>query len=123
MSDILKKHRVIGIRHTLRHLKDAGFVDDDTQYPEDAVVDVQDEVLSTARTWYKVGAKRGALEILEAFLDGAFEVITKPDGSRQIIANEESIHWNRALRVQVGNETQRIKEREYKLTIKALGFE
>lgn len=123
MSDILQTHRVIGIRHALRQLKDAGFVDEDTQYPEDAVVDVQGEVLSAARAWYKTGAKRGALEVLEAFLDGTFEVVIRPDGSKRILANKDSISWSRTLRVQVGNDTQRIKGREYKLTIKALGFE
>lgn len=37
MSDKLKKHRVIGIRHALRKIKDAGLISDDILYPEDAV--------------------------------------------------------------------------------------
>lgn len=123
MNNILKTHRVIGIRHALRQLKDAGLVDEDTQYPEDAIVDVQGEVLSVARAWYKTGAKRGALEVLEAFLNGTFEVVVSPDGSKKILANEDNINWNRALRVKVGNDTQRIKGQEYKITIKTLGFE
>lgn len=37
MSNELKKHRVIGIRHALRKIKDAGLISDDVLYPADAV--------------------------------------------------------------------------------------
>lgn len=50
MIDILKKHRVIGIRHALRQLKDAGLVDDENLYADEAVADVRWELLSTARS-------------------------------------------------------------------------
>ena len=44
MATILDKHRVIGIRHALKKLKEAGLVEDETLYASDAVDDVQDEI-------------------------------------------------------------------------------
>lgn len=37
MSDILKKHRIIGIRSALRPLKDEGLISQKTNYPAEAV--------------------------------------------------------------------------------------
>ena len=37
MSDIRKKHRVIGIRHTLKQIREAGLIPDGIIYPSDAV--------------------------------------------------------------------------------------
>lgn len=37
MPDPLKKHRIIGIRHTLKKIKEAGLISDGVIYPEDAV--------------------------------------------------------------------------------------
>ena len=123
MSDLLKKHRIIGIKHTLRQLKEAGLVEEDSNYPEEAVADVQSEVLSTARRWYKVGAKRGALEIIEALLNGDLVVIANADGTlKEIQANTMSICWSRVLKVKVGSETQEPKKQDYQLTVKELGF-
>lgn len=124
MNNILKKHRIIGIRHTLRHLKDAGLVEEESNFPKDAVSNIQGEVLSTANSWYKIGAKRGGLEVLDAFLNGHFKVVENPDGTKEIIANiDDGISWSRALKVRVGAEVQRVEKRKYQLTIKALGFE
>lgn len=123
MSDILKKHRVIGIRHALRQLKDAGLVDDESLYPDEAVADVQGELLSTARSWYKIGSRRGGLEVLEAFLNGDFEVLANPDGTKEIVAHTRAVRWTKGLKVRVGSRTRRVEEREYTLTLKKLGFE
>jgi predicted MarR family transcription regulator len=41
MSDELKKHRVIGIRHTLKKIKDAGLISGGAKYPVDAVEELQ----------------------------------------------------------------------------------
>jgi len=41
MTDILKKHRVIGIRHTLKKIRGAGLISDDVKYPSDAVGELQ----------------------------------------------------------------------------------
>ena len=38
-----KKHRIIGIRHTLKKLKDNGLVEDGTNYPNVAVANIKDE--------------------------------------------------------------------------------
>ena len=91
MTDQGEKHRVIGIRHVLRHLKDAGLVEEDSLYAREAVADVQDEILVRATAWYKIGAKRGALEILEALLDGKLTVRKKADGTREIVAKTDAI--------------------------------
>jgi hypothetical protein len=37
MSEESKKHRVIGIRHTLKKIKDASLISDGIMYPDDAV--------------------------------------------------------------------------------------
>jgi repressor of nif and glnA expression len=123
MSDQGKKHRVIGIRHVLRHLKNAGLVEKDALYAREAVADVQDEVLSRAIAWYKIGAKRGALEVLEAFLNGNFRVRKRDDGSREIIAKIAAVEWHKKLKARVGSNSRTVKETTYKLTTKELGFE
>jgi hypothetical protein len=116
MTDNFKKHRVIGIRYTLRSLKDAGLIEEDSSYPDEALSDLHDEILSVARTWYKVGAKRGATEIFNEFLSGNLEVKIKPDGSREIIANTGKLSWERVLNVSVGNSKKKIKSKTYKLS-------
>jgi hypothetical protein len=40
MADLLAKHRVIGIRHALKALRDAGLISDGVNYPEDAVIEL-----------------------------------------------------------------------------------
>ncbi|BDI07571.1 hypothetical protein CATMQ487_45410 [Sphaerotilus microaerophilus] len=37
MSDVLKRHRVIGIRHALKKIRNAGLISSDVIYPDDAV--------------------------------------------------------------------------------------
>ena len=41
MADELKKHRVIGIRHTLKKIKEAGLISDGVKYPVEAVGELQ----------------------------------------------------------------------------------
>ena len=120
----LQKHRVIGIRHTLKAFKDDGLLDDDTLYPDDAVDEIKDDMLRLARKWYRIGAKRGALETLEAFLNGDFEITKSKRGKIEIIANKDELSWKRGLNVTVGNEKKHIESRKYKLKIeKDLGFD
>jgi hypothetical protein len=123
MPDHGKKHRVIGIRHVLRKLKDAGLAEEDSLYAIDAVQDVQDQVQSRAVAWYKIGARRGALEVLDALLAGRLAVNRKPDGSTEIVAEVKKIEWRRKLKVKVGTDTRTVKERTYRLTLEDLGFE
>jgi hypothetical protein len=122
-QDERKKHRVIGIRHTLKSFKQDGLVDDDTMYPDEAVEEVKDEMLKVAQKWYRIGAKRGALETLEAFLDGKFEVQKAQGGGVEIIANADHITWERSLTVHIGNDRKRISKKKYRISIKELGFE
>lgn len=127
MSDYFEKklgeHRVIGIRHTLKAFKDDGLIDDDTFYPDEAVDEIKDEILIKARKWYKIGAKRGALELLDSIIDGNFEVKKGKNGKTQIVSHVDEITWNRSLNVTVGDEKKKIKKKKYKLTIEDLGFE
>jgi hypothetical protein len=76
-------HRVIGIRHTLRTLKNAGLVDEDSLYAGQALGDVQGEMMAVAERWYQVGARRGAREILKVILENDFDVQTGKSGKRE----------------------------------------
>lgn len=116
-------YRVIGIRHALKKFKSAGLVEQDSLYPQQAVQDVQSEILSAAKRWYKIGARRGALQTLEAFLDGDFEVRINKDGKREIIAKKESVLWNKRLNVTVGGSKQQVQKRKYELTLQDLEFD
>ena len=119
----LEEHRVIGIRHALKAFKDDGLLDDDTFYPDDAVDEIKDDMLRLARKWYRIGARRGALEILESFLNGDLEMRKKKQGI-EIIANKSELSWKRGLNVTVGTEKKRIKKRKYRLQVKRdLDFE
>src|SRR5713226_6315434 len=112
-----KQQRVIGIRHVLRHLKKAGLIETDSFYAHEAVADVQDEVLSRAVTWYKIGARRGALEILDGFLDGRFTVSKRPGGRREIVANVEKVQWHKKLKVRVGSKLRTVEKATYRLPV------
>lgn len=122
MTDVAAKNRVIGIRHTLKKIKEAGLIEEDTLYPAKAVDNLQEEILSVAQNWYKIGAKRGALEILEAFLDGKFKLQPDADGKLEIVATK-TIQWERRLNVTVGNTKLGIPKQRYKLTFKQLEFD
>jgi|ERR1700676_1095484 hypothetical protein len=123
IPDKLKKHRVIGIRHALKRLKKAGLIEEEILFPDDAVDNLQNEILSVARKWYKIGAKRGALETLDAFLDRQFALQTSKTGKIEILARMSSVKWERRLNVTVGNAKQRVPKHLYKLTLQDLGFE
>jgi len=123
VSDKLKEHRVIGIRHSLKKFKDAGLVEDESYYPSEAVENVQDEILAVAQAWYEIGAKRGAIEIINAILDGEFEVNSNANGELEIIAHAKSVSWSKRLRVTVGNEKKIIQKQKYRLTLKDLEFD
>jgi hypothetical protein len=124
MADQSGKHRVIGIRHALKAFKKSGLVENDVLYPKDAVSDVQSEILSVAQHWYKIGAKRGAIRILEAFQDGILEVAEDKAGKTEIVSRTKSpLSWSRSLNVNVGNSKQTVPKETYKLTLKDLEFD
>ena len=123
MTDSFGKHRVIGIRHTLRQLKNAGLIEEETLHATDAVSDLQDEILSVAKNWYEAGSRRGAIEIIEEILNGNLEVRVNADGSKEVVANTEKVSWERCLTVTVGNIKKTVKTKKYKLNYKKdLGF-
>jgi hypothetical protein len=74
-----KKHRVIGIRHTLRKMKDADLISDDVMYPDDAVKQLK-KTTKRART---ASRHRSARE--DANVDSLIKTIEKaynlPSGS------------------------------------------
>jgi hypothetical protein len=115
----LEKHRVIGIRHALKAFKDDGLLDDDTFYPDDAVNEIKDDMLQLARKWYRIGARRGALETLGAFLIGDIEIRKNKKGGIEIIANKTDLSWRRGLNVTIGAEKKHIKRHKYKLGMKS----
>ncbi|HEY2823116.1 MAG TPA: hypothetical protein VGJ06_18880 [Candidatus Acidoferrum sp.] len=108
MPDIGQQHRVIGIRHVLRRLKKAGLVEKDSLYAQEAISNIQDKVLARAVSWYKIGARRGALVILEP---------------REIIAKVDSVRWRKKLRVKVGSSSRTVKKSTYRLSSQELDFE
>ncbi len=88
-----------------------------------AVEEVKDEMLKITQRWYHIGARRGAREVLEAFLNDKFELRQAKKGNLEIIANENDLAWERSLTVRVGNEKRKISKKEYKLNVtKDLGF-
>ncbi|CAB3804455.1 hypothetical protein LMG28614_06037 [Paraburkholderia ultramafica] len=119
---LTKKHRVIGILHTLKQFKEAGLVEEDSMYAHEAVEDVQGEVLDTAERWYKIGAKRGAREVLKALLDGRLE-IDDTGGELQVLATAMKLEWTAALNVSVGAEKQRVSKKAYALTLRDMEFD
>ena len=127
MSDTLKEHRVIGIQHVLKEMKNAGLVDDDSLYPNEAIDDVQDEIEKTALRWYKIGARRGASVMIDAFVDGKFEVTVEKDqtGGELIglVAHVDSVEWEKSLTVSVGNNKRIIEKKKYQLTLNDLRSE
>jgi hypothetical protein len=123
VTDKLKEHRVIGIRHALKQFKEAGLVEDECFYPSEAVENVQDEMLGIAQTWYEIGAKRGAVEILNAILDEKFKVRKDAKGNMEIVAEVNNISWSKRLKVTIGNERRYVKKQKYTLTLKDLEFD
>ncbi len=100
-------------------------VEEDTLKPQVAVDDLQSEMLTVAERWYRVGARRGALEVLEAFLEGQFTVQYDASGRiEKLVANSQKpITWSKWLNVTVGNQKLPVEKQEYELTLDDLGFE
>jgi hypothetical protein len=121
-SKMLQAHRVIGIRHVLRAFKGVGLVENDSMYAAQAIGDVTAEALAIAKNWYRIGAKRGALEIIETFLDGKFEIHIDKKGRREVIAHTKKVLWEKRLKITVGNRQRIVPKEKYSLTPDDLGF-
>lgn len=115
-----QKHRVIGILHTLRTLKNEGLIDEDTLYPDDAVDDLATTLLRTASRWYEIGARRGAEEVIRAILAGKIKIHREPDGTIRIKRTKTNITWRRTLHVTVGNQKGTITAKKYRINLKDL---
>lgn len=118
-----EKHRVIGIRHVLRKFKDAGLIEEESLYATDAVANVQDELVRKALTWYQIGARRGAVEALNALLDGRLTVKRKAGKVYEIVAEVDSIVWKKRLKIASGNHMLSVPRRSFRIAIDDLGFE
>ncbi len=94
-----------------------------TLYPDEAVDEIKDEILAVARRWYRVGAKRGALEVLEAIMNGDITIEGTDSDTCQLTAHIENISWTKSLNVSVGAEKRKIAKKSYNLSVKELGFE
>lgn len=108
-------NRVIGIRHALLVLKNAGLVESGTNYPKEAVKDLHSVMLALSERWYMIGAKRGARAVLDAFRNGELEVGFGKNFNRIIVKNTESIAWEKCLNVTVGNRKTKLAKRAYEI--------
>lgn len=115
-----KKHRVIGIRHVLKIQKEAGLVEEESLFPEDAVDDIYKRLVQKAESWYKTGLKRGMLTAIEAFQFGELEIDAA--GEMSCTANVKSLSVNKTLSVRLGGDTKNIRV-SHSIDVKDLGFE
>ena len=83
MSNLLKKHRVIGIRHSLRVLKDAGLISEKVIYPSEAVDELKPIKVKADSTRRQRNARR------DAYIPSIVRTIEKtfklPHGSVKLI--------------------------------------
>lgn len=121
MADILATHRVIGIRHTLKQLKDAGLVERESMYPNEAIGDVRDFISKCATDWYQIGARRGAREVLDLILDGKLRV-EKRGRKYEIIAHVNNIEWETKLKISVGTKRRIVASKKYRVKVSELDF-
>jgi hypothetical protein len=121
MADELAKHRVIGILHSLRVLKDAGLVEEETRFANKAVRDVRKRITASAASWYQIGARRGALEVMELILEGKIRV-EKKGRTRELVTYVNNVQWETRLKVNVGDEQRVVPKKKYRVAISALGF-
>jgi hypothetical protein len=83
MSDLLRKHRVIGIRHTLKQIKNAGLISDGITYPDDAVA----ELLQTFGKANNAKRHRAARKdaSIPALVQTIAAMLDLPEGSVQLV--------------------------------------
>jgi hypothetical protein len=123
MTDKDKEQRVIGIRHTLKEFKNEGLVDSDTCYPVDAVDNVKDKATLTAKRAYWLGARRGAIVVIDAFLNEDMVIEKDNSGNLEVTANIDKLNWEKAVNVTFGSNKIRVEKNKYRLDVKKhLGF-
>ncbi|WP_318457209.1 hypothetical protein [Photobacterium leiognathi] len=121
MTDKLKQHRVIGIRHALKEFKDKGLISSKINFPEDASEEVIELIIDTAIEFYNLGAKISAEKVIDHFIDEKFET-NKRNGNRRVIANVNAVSWQHTFPVDAGIKREKVINR-VRIPIKDLGFE
>jgi hypothetical protein len=83
MADKLKKHRIIGIRHTLKKIKDAGLISKKVMYPDDAVSELQGtKSKADGAKRHRVARKDVAIPALIKTIESTYQL---PTGSVRIV--------------------------------------
>lgn len=117
-----KKQRVIGIRHTLKKLKDSGLIEDGINYPNIAVANIKDELSKKSIKWYQIGCERGATEILDRILNNKILIKYDKSGNLYLETKLKKITWIKKLKIKTGKELKLLPKRKFKIEIKDLGF-
>ena len=86
------------------------------------MVDLQEQISQRATAWYKIGARRGAQQIIDAFIDGSLTVERQKDGTKAVVAHVNAIKWKKRLSISTGNTKTEVRTKTYKLSTKELGF-
>lgn len=94
----------------------------DTYNPQHATEEVDEVIVAKAVEWYRLGAMRGAMEALQAMLDGTVTVRRARSGKLQLVAGKPAIVWKQSLTVNTPSERIRTEPYTHKLTFEALGF-
>ncbi|WP_157203414.1 hypothetical protein [Methylomicrobium agile] len=83
MSNLLKKHRVIGIRHFSRVLKDAGLISEKVMYPSEAVAELKPIKVKADAARRQRNARRDAS--IPSIIRTIEKILKLPHGSVKII--------------------------------------
>ena len=83
MNDEQRKHRVIGIRHALKNLKDAGLISEGVNYPDHAVGELL-KILAKANGGkrFRVGRSDASIKKMTKSVETVFGL---PEGSVKLI--------------------------------------
>lgn len=115
------KHRVIGIRHALKELKDKGLISDEIMFPADASEQLIELIITTALQFYELGAQTGVSKAIDYFMDGKL-VTHKRKDSRVIKAHIGAVTWQHTFPVPTGYTENKVVK-QIRIPIASLGFE
>lgn len=83
MTDILKKHRVIGIRHTLKEMRKAGLLSEGVTYPSDAITELKKlHVRAKTAKRHRSARHDSTIPTLIKKIEAVFNL---PEGSVQLV--------------------------------------
>lgn len=121
MEKLLEQHRVIGIRHALKELKNKGLIEPEINFPKDASEELVELIVETALKFYELGAEIGVNKTIDYFIDEKFETY-KRNGKRTVTSNVNSVKWQHTFSVPAGITDNKVVK-NIRLPIKKLGFE